>query len=177
MNFRNPLTRILLVGKFLTCLAFGESFQQLKDINTVPFESSSSPQFFKTSGPSSFFVASTVEHGSELWITTGTEAGIRLVKDINLGAPSSGISSVSTFLNGTFLFFADDGIHGSELWRSDGTTEGATPFSPPSGLATGSLNGLNPKSKFLAFIRSNPLFPFQSRASQGILHAGEKANS
>ena len=25
-----------------------------------------------------------------------------------------------------------------------------TPFSPPSGLATGSLNGLNPKSKFLA---------------------------
>jgi threonine/homoserine efflux transporter RhtA len=26
----------------------------------------------------------------------------------------------------------------------------ATPFSPPSGLATGSLNGLNPKSKFLA---------------------------
>jgi ELWxxDGT repeat protein len=124
MNFRNPLTRILLVGKFLTCLAFGESFQQLKDINTVPFESSSSPQFFKTSGPSSFFVASTVEHGSELWITTGTEAGTRLVKDINLGAPSSGITSVSTFLNGTFLFFADDGIHGRELWRSDGTTEG-----------------------------------------------------
>jgi hypothetical protein len=26
----------------------------------------------------------------------------------------------------------------------------STPFSPPSGLATGSLNGLNPKSKFLA---------------------------
>jgi hypothetical protein len=28
----------------------------------------------------------------------------------------------------------------------------ATPLFPASGLATGSLNGLNPKSKFLAFI-------------------------
>ena len=32
----------------------------------------------------------------------------------------------------------------------------STPFSPPSGLATGSLNGLNPKSKFLAFHSSTP---------------------
>ena len=36
--------------------------------------------------------------------------------------------------------------------------EATTPFSPPSGLATGSLNGLNPKSKFLAFMTSSSRF-------------------
>jgi hypothetical protein len=36
----------------------------------------------------------------------------------------------------------------------------ATPFSPPSGLATGSFNGLHTKSKFLAFIK-----PVSIRAS------------
>jgi ELWxxDGT repeat protein len=67
-------------------------------------------------------------NGQELWRTDGTADGTYLVKDINPeldGAPP--LSSVPTLLvnlDGTLLFYANDGVTGSELWRSDGTPEG-----------------------------------------------------
>lgn len=43
-----------------------------------------------------------------------------LVKDINPGLDQSS-PGWWTNLNGTFFFFADDGVQGNELWKSDGT--------------------------------------------------------
>jgi ELWxxDGT repeat protein len=48
-----------------------------------------------------------------------------MVKDINPGAGFSYPNSLVN-LNGTALFFANDGVHGYELWKSDGTPSGTT---------------------------------------------------
>ena len=125
MNLSRKILCLGMIGLISSGPAFSRSFQQLKDINQIPFESSSIPQHIKSSAGRSFFAATTPEHGNELWVTDGTEAGTRLVKDINPGPASSGIGPVSAFLNGgTLLFFADDGVHGRELWISNGTADG-----------------------------------------------------
>jgi ELWxxDGT repeat protein len=73
-----------------------------------------------------FFRASDPEHGEELWKSDGTEAGTVLVKDINPGPYGSLAfsASLSTEMNGTLFFTANDGVHGMELWKSDGTEAG-----------------------------------------------------
>ncbi len=74
-----------------------------------------------------FFAADDGEHDVELWRSDGTEHGTFLVKDINPGRKSSFLTGpTSPLLNvdGTLLFFADDGVHAAELWRSDGTEAG-----------------------------------------------------
>ena len=60
---------------------------------------------------------------SELWISDGTTAGTKLVKDINPGTKSSGFR-YSIFYNGKLYFNANNGTDGDELWESDGTTDG-----------------------------------------------------
>ena len=61
--------------------------------------------------------------GEELWVTDGTTAGTRMVKDL-VPAPTS--SSPADFVEfaGALFFSADDGRSGRELWRSDGTRPG-----------------------------------------------------
>lgn len=70
-----------------------------------------------------FFAGRDAEHGVELWASDGTEAGTRLVRDIQPGAAGS---FPERFLDvgGIAYFVADDGTHGGELWRSDGTAGG-----------------------------------------------------
>jgi len=68
-------------------------------------------------------------HGSELWVTDGTESGTHMVKDIYEGTDSynRGHGSVPTNLTivGNKLFFiAFDTIQGISLWKSDGTENG-----------------------------------------------------
>jgi ELWxxDGT repeat protein len=75
------------------------------------------------SGGTIYFVAEDGVHGSELWKTDGTRSGTRLVKDINLGYPSSNITNLIAF-NNEIYFSANDGIFGFELWKSDGTPDG-----------------------------------------------------
>ncbi|HYH44379.1 MAG TPA: hypothetical protein VEG34_01745, partial [Thermoanaerobaculia bacterium] len=63
-------------------------------------------------------------HGSELWITDGTDAGTALVRDIH-DADLGGSDPSSLLPFGDLaVFLADDGIHGFELWKSDGTEAG-----------------------------------------------------
>lgn len=70
-----------------------------------------------------FFIRWNADLGYELWITDGTLAGSRLVKDIYPGWRSSEISGMVA--SGTTMYFtANDGVHGTELWKSDGTPDG-----------------------------------------------------
>ena len=77
----------------------------------------------KSKGYKAFFAASDAIHGEELWVTDGTVAGTRLVKDINPGTGSSDIGWLSPF-NDKVVFAATEGQNGIELWISDGTEAG-----------------------------------------------------
>jgi ELWxxDGT repeat protein len=73
-------------------------------------------------GDQLFFVATTLEHGEELWATDGTPGGTHEI-DIRPGPASSrpaGLRAVGRRL----VFAADDGVHGHEPFVSDGTAEG-----------------------------------------------------
>lgn len=70
-----------------------------------------------------FFVADDGVHGRELWISDGTPAGTRLVKDVNPGGGSS--PSFLIYLNGTLYFDVFDGT-AEGLWTSDGTPDGTS---------------------------------------------------
>ena len=64
-----------------------------------------------------YFTANDGSHGSEPWVTDGTQQGTQMIADINPGAGSSNPSPLGN-LNGRLLFYADDGVHGSELWEA-----------------------------------------------------------
>jgi len=70
-----------------------------------------------------YFTADDGVHGTELWVTDGSPAGTRMVRDIRPGPLSSRPSALGAF-GGQVYFGADDGMHGHELWRSDGTETG-----------------------------------------------------
>jgi ELWxxDGT repeat protein len=75
-------------------------------------------------GPRLFISAApTTAVGAELWLSDGTAAGTRLVKDITAGTGSSSPSDFVTF-NDAVYFVAHDWTNGREVWRSDGTADG-----------------------------------------------------
>jgi trimeric autotransporter adhesin len=76
-----------------------------------------------TVGTKTFFTANNDVLGNELWVTDGTEAGTKLVKDIYAGALSSNPQYFMQ-VNNTFCFFAQTAANGLELWKSDGTEAG-----------------------------------------------------
>ncbi|MBS1780816.1 MAG: T9SS type A sorting domain-containing protein [Bacteroidetes bacterium] len=71
------------------------------------------------------FGATTDTAGTEPWISDGTIAGTKQIKNTNPGA-SGGLTSNVQFLacNGNVFFSADDGVHGWEPWITDGTEAG-----------------------------------------------------
>lgn len=70
-----------------------------------------------------FFSADDGTRGRELWVSDGTDAGTRLVRDINPGAAGSK-PALLTRVGPRLFFTAQDGRHGRELWVSDGTRAG-----------------------------------------------------
>ncbi len=74
-----------------------------------------------------FFQADDGKTGPELWVSDGTAAGTKLVKDIRAGLGGSWPILGGSF-QGKLWFSANDGILGSELWVSDGTTAGTKRF-------------------------------------------------
>ena len=92
---------------------------------TADLPNASNPRQLTVMNGEVYFMATTVEHGTELWKSDGTEAGTMLVKDIRAGA-EDGLYDVDsmTVIGGTLLLSANDGISGTELWKSDGTTDG-----------------------------------------------------
>jgi ELWxxDGT repeat protein len=74
-------------------------------------------------GTKVYFRATNGIVGNELWVSDGTLAGTRMVKDINV-ADSSNPYAFLDFDGTIALFAADDGENGMELWRTDGTEAG-----------------------------------------------------
>ncbi|MES2337247.1 MAG: ELWxxDGT repeat protein [Pseudomonadota bacterium] len=72
-------------------------------------------------GGKTLFRALSASNDSELYITDGTAAGTRLLKDINTGGSSSPQGFAQVFDK---VVFAATGAEGRELWVTDGTTVG-----------------------------------------------------
>jgi ELWxxDGT repeat protein len=81
------------------------------------------PVPFTELGDRVFFAAADAAHGEELWITDGTPAGTRLVRDIARGVLGSYPRSLVAW-RGRLYFRARDALHGMELWTSDGSRKG-----------------------------------------------------
>lgn len=71
-----------------------------------------------------YFLADDSTHGRELWVSDGTDAGTRMVKDINPGTADA-IPMYMTAFNNKILFSAFQG-NANELWITDGTEAGTT---------------------------------------------------
>lgn len=79
-----------------------------------------------------FFSADDGVHGDELWVTDGTSAGTRMVRDINTNNNTvdafrgSNPQDIEDLGDGRVIFRARDSIFGGrdELWVSDGTAAG-----------------------------------------------------
>ncbi|MEA4976030.1 MAG: ELWxxDGT repeat protein [Paludibacter sp.] len=78
----------------------------------------------KQTGYKAFFTAQDAEHGEELWVTDGTVAGTKLVKDIFPGTTSSGVAWMQRFNDKVVFQAQSDTETGTELWISDGTEAG-----------------------------------------------------
>ena len=75
------------------------------------------------------FIATDSIHGTELWVTDGTQTGTRLVRDINEGESSSRIRELQVLDADKFVFTADDGTS-SGPWVTDGTESGTMRLDP-----------------------------------------------
>ncbi len=74
-------------------------------------------------GDKIFFTANDAVNGEELWITDGTVAGTKMVKDINSGTNGSDPKYLCA-AGGKVYFSATTAANGTELWVSDGTEAG-----------------------------------------------------
>src|SRR5690349_14604313 len=73
----------------------------------------------------SFFAATDVAHGNELWRSDGTVEGTEMVRDVLAGATGSKPQRF-TVLENQLLFFAENSDGTVALWRSDGTASGTS---------------------------------------------------
>jgi ELWxxDGT repeat protein len=59
-------------------------------------------------------------HGPEPWVSDGTPAGTRLLRDLCPGR-CAGVDAIGLTHDGRTYFTGTDGVHGRELWVTDGT--------------------------------------------------------
>ncbi len=132
----------------LACLSFAASAQtvsRIDDINTVP------PVVIPTylgvmSTPINgrvVFAGGSPLRGVELWVTDGTEANTRLVRDLNPGLGSS-LPDQFVAMDAYWFFVADDGVTGRQLYRTDGTSLGTQKLS-----VSGNVYGLGDFSELV----------------------------
>jgi len=96
----------------------GRTPGSIVDLKTM----STDPAFFSIEmavlGDLLYFNAEDEATGEELWVSDGTVAGTRLVRDENPGPPGALPKGLRSDGQGLF-FFQNDGIHGNEPWVLD----------------------------------------------------------
>src|SRR5258706_3503561 len=102
--------------------AAGGPIRLLKDINQTSL-GIASPTNLTAVGDTLYFVQEIEHYGRELWRSSGTTAGARLVTDILPGLIDGDLTEL-TNAGGTLFFQASDAVTGLELWKSDGTPQG-----------------------------------------------------
>lgn len=146
------LTYLILIVLLFAGNGWTFSSSMVKDLNTSGPNQSSDPGSIKVIGDVAYFSADDGIHGSELWITNGTEAGTLLFKDIIPG-PSGSYPFNFTPL-GSYIYFVIQSSPypdpGAEIWRTDGTSEG-TEFVAGGFRAVGSIVSFNNSLVFAAF--------------------------
>ncbi len=91
----------------------------VKNISTVldggnSLDRGSRPASFAAKDGKLYFSANDFVHGRELWVTDGTAAGTKLVKEVNPDSDAN--PRWLTVVGNKLLFKADDGTHGRELF-------------------------------------------------------------
>lgn len=104
-----------------------------------------------------YFTAISPNNGTELWRTDGTNAGTRILKQINNGAFAS-YPAILAVIGNTLYFAATGTGDGRELWRSNGTAATTEVIAPIIGE-----EGRNPGS---ACVVGNDLY-FSAETSVG----------
>jgi trimeric autotransporter adhesin len=133
--------------------------QMLKNINASTLQSGNSnmtkPVVFKGKG---YFAATDSINSSELWVTDGTTAGTKQVRDIYKGNQGSHPSDLTVIGNQLF-FTARDSANGIELWKTDGTKAGTVLVKDiyPGGSHNSSPNGLTAFGNQLIFSATDSL--------------------
>ena len=93
-----------------------EGTTQVKDINLGNGDGITFTYFldFTVAAGRLFFAANDGTHGSQLWMSDGTNRGTTPVS--NLSFPDPNPTQAIANVNGSLFFQANDGIHGEELW-------------------------------------------------------------
>jgi ELWxxDGT repeat protein len=115
----------LAAGLTLTAAASAQGPASLvKDISTTPTVNAGGDcRFMANINGTLYFGGTDAMHGRELWVSDGTPANTRLLKDINPGTASGTPNGFTDIGGGVILFEAADS-YGAELWRTDGTAAG-----------------------------------------------------
>lgn len=79
--------------------------------------------------------------GDELWVSDGTTAGTKMIKDINTAAAANSDPESFTIMNNKLYFVADAGT-GAQLWVTDGTTDGTVMVAETVAAGDGKLDNL-----------------------------------
>lgn len=112
---------------FLTVFSnslIAQKFTQL----TTGLKTGSSPKEMTCLNNKIIFSATTASDGNELWISDGTKAGTKMLKDIypdsiNIN-PNSSSATGFTLFNNKLYFVANDKESRDNLWETDGTEAG-----------------------------------------------------
>lgn len=123
-------------------VADGASFSLIKDIYNDGNNSSYPNDLVEINGKV-YFKATTPDHGKELWVSDGTEAGTMELLDIVEGTDSPSIGNLTVI--DSKLYFRASKDDDSEMWVSDGTTEGTKVLAD---INKAPQSGMNPTATF-----------------------------
>lgn len=98
-----------------------------------------------------FFYGKTPAAGSELWVTDGSPAGTRMVKEINPGTANGPTGQALAVFDNRVWFQAQNPTVGTELWYSDGTETGTQAFDLAAGTASSTPLFLTAGKHYLYF--------------------------
>jgi ELWxxDGT repeat protein len=122
-SMKTIIKLVFIVAIIFTTVKSNAQPQLVKDINTLPANSSSDPSSFVAINGKVCFIATNGKSGKELWVTDGTEPGTMMLKDINPGA-NSALSGKLAMFNGELFFVTMSYEDGVDLWKTDGTPAG-----------------------------------------------------
>jgi ELWxxDGT repeat protein len=114
------LVAVVALSIMVPTVAAGSSAYLVKDLRA---DGSSQPHNLTAVGSRIFFTANDGVKGRELYVSDGTFAGTKRVKDIWVGKGSSNPAFL-TALGDRVFFVARDGVNGPGLYTSDGTAAG-----------------------------------------------------